>query len=148
MTPNNKKGFTLVEILVVLLLVTLMLTVIAPLFAPGMRSVETKGAAQELVAGLRYARGQAILKGEEAVLALDVERHRYRVNGKEGEFTLPERLSLKLETAKSEQVSEHRGSIRFFPDGSSTGGRITISDGNHEQVVDVNWINGQVSIDD
>jgi general secretion pathway protein H len=41
---------------------------------------------------------------------------------------------------------EAAGSIRFFPDGSSTGGRVMIAAGNEKLSVDVNWLTGRVSI--
>jgi len=49
--------------------------------------------------------------------------HPFR-NGKLGED-----LDLKLEAAETEQISEHRGTVRFFPDGSSTGGHVILARG-------------------
>ncbi len=39
-------------------------------------------------------------------------------------------------------------SIRFYPDGSSTGGRNTGSSGEGKYLVDVDWLTGRVSIAD
>ena len=44
----------------------------------------------------------------------------------------PQRLDLKLYTAQSEIVDDKRGAIRFYPDGSSTGGRVTLASGERE----------------
>ena len=44
--------------------------------------------------------------------------------------------------------SDKRGAIRFYPDGSSTGGRITVSSGERKFLVDVDWLTGRVSIED
>jgi general secretion pathway protein H len=55
---------------------------------------------------------------------------------------------LKLLTAQTEVESDHRGSIRFYPDGSSTGGRITVSSGERQYLVDVDWLTGRVAIND
>ena len=38
------------------------------------------------------------------------------------------------------------GAIRFYPDGSSTGGRITVASGERKYLVDVDWLTGRVSI--
>ena len=38
--------------------------------------------------------------------------------------------------------------IRFYSDGSSTGGRITVASGERKYLVDVDWLTGRVSIGD
>ncbi len=59
---------------------------------------------------------------------------------------LPERLDLKLYTAQRDLVSDKVGAIRFFPDGGSNGGRITLAAGERKYDVDVDWLTGRVSI--
>ncbi len=39
-----------------------------------------------------------------------------------------------------------RGGIRFYPDGSSTGGRVTLSLEGLQMRVDVEWLTGRVRI--
>ena len=51
-----------------------------------------------------------------------------------------------LFTARSEQLSEKGGAIRFFPDGSSTGGRITLSIDSMRYLVNVDWLTGRVKV--
>ena len=55
---------------------------------------------------------------------------------------------MKLYAAQSEVESARKGSIRFYADGSSTGGRITVSSGERKYLVDVDWLTGRVSIAD
>jgi len=43
-------------------------------------------------------------------------------------------------------VNEKTGSIRFFPDGGSNGGRITVASGDRKFEVDVDWLTGRVAI--
>ena len=40
------------------------------------------------------------------------------------------------------------GSIRFYPDGSSNGGRVTVGAGGRAFAVDVDWLTGHVTIND
>ena len=61
-------------------------------------------------------------------------------------ISLPARLDLKLYTAQSEIVDDRRGAIRFYPDGSSTGGRVTVASGERKLLVDVDWLTGRVTI--
>ena len=38
------------------------------------------------------------------------------------------------------------GGVRFYPDGSSTGGRVLISRGGHGYQVGVTWLTGRIAI--
>ncbi len=57
-----------------------------------------------------------------------------------------ERLELKLFTAQSDLVNDKIGAIRFFADGGSNGGRVTIAAGERKYEVDVDWLTGRVAI--
>ena len=59
---------------------------------------------------------------------------------------MPKNVEVKLFTAQSELTDANTGSIRFFPDGGSTGGRITVMANERKYAVDVNWLTGQVTI--
>jgi len=50
-----------------------------------------------------------------------------------------------LLTADSEQTGATSGRIRFFADGASTGGHVSIFAGQREWRVNVNWLTGQVT---
>jgi general secretion pathway protein H len=41
-------------------------------------------------------------------------------------------------------LSEHAGSVRFYPDGSSTGGRIILSRSGSGYQVGVQWLTGRI----
>jgi len=136
----------LVELLVVMVIAALLLSVIPPLFSAAVPGVQLKGAARELAAALRYARGRAVVGQQTAALLLDVEARQYRVTGRERIYALPKSLELELFAARSEQTTGNSGGIRFFPDGSSTGGRVTLKAGERSYKVDVDWLTGRVRI--
>jgi general secretion pathway protein H len=79
-------------------------------------------------------------------VTLDLDKRAFSLSGNARIFQLPEKLELKLYTAQSEIVNERQGSIRFFPDGSSTGGRVTVASGERKYLVDVDWLTGKVAI--
>lgn len=143
---RGNRGFTLIELLVVLLLLGLMYGLAAPMLGAGSTGVDMKAASRQLAAGLRKARGVAVTEQREAVLTLDVEGRRFSVTGDPKIYALPRQLELALFTAQSELVREKTGNIRFFPDGTSTGGRVTVSAGESKQEVDVDWLTGRVKI--
>jgi general secretion pathway protein H len=84
----------------------------------------------------------------DALLTLDVEAREFQVGNDSTVRQVSDKVELKLFTAQTEVASERKGSIRFYPDGSSTGGRITVSSGERKYLVDVDWLTGRVSIGD
>lgn len=141
-----QRGFTLLEIMVVMVIAVLALALIVPNFGGVISSVQLKGAARDLASGLRYARGQALANKTETAFTLDVEQRRYRIGDHKREYSLPSELDLTLFTARSELKGEGVGAITFFPDGTSTGGRITLVSRDRQYIVDVNWLTGRVAI--
>ena len=142
----GQHGFTLLEILIVLVIGVLLVALVPPLLSGMSGATELRGAARQLAAGLRNARNEAITRQQEAVLTLDLERRRFGVTGDPREIALPESVALKLYTAQSELLDSATGGIRFFPDGSSTGGAITVSGPKLVYRVNVDWLTGTVAI--
>jgi general secretion pathway protein H len=141
------RGFTLLELLLVLLLLGLVYGLAGPMLGSGSSGLEMKGATRQLAAGLRKARSIAITERREAALTIDVDARTFLVTGDPRIYALPRRVELGLFTAQSELVQQKIGNIRFFPDGSSTGGRLTISAAEAKQTVDVDWMTGRVVVE-
>ena len=53
-------------------------------------------------------------------------------------------LDIHLVTARSELVGDSEGGIRFYPDGSSTGGRIGLELSGDRAAINVEWSTGAV----
>lgn len=143
----SSRGFTLLELLLVLLLLGLVYALAGPMVSGGSAGLELKSATRQLAAGLRKARGIAITERHEAVLTVNVEARTFSVTGDEKTYSLPQRLELAIFTAQSELIRDKIGNIRFFPDGSSTGGRVTVSAPGAKQMLDVDWVTGRVTIE-
>lgn len=143
---RSSSGFTLLELMIVLMLMALIAAVTMPIFGSGVSSTELRGAARELAAGLRLARGQAIAQRTQAALALDVGARSFSVPPDPRVHTLPRGIDLKLFTAQNDIVNDQIGAIRFYPDGGSNGGRVTLAAGARKYDVDVDWLTGRVAI--
>ena len=142
---SRQSGFTLVELLVVLAIAALMMTMVPSLFSASFPGLEMKSAARRTAATLRLARESAIRQGTETELLVDVEARRLALQGYRN-LDLPKRLTVQLETANREMLDDQRGVIRFFPDGSSTGGRIIVANGDHGYQIGVIWLTGRIEL--
>lgn len=147
-----ERGFTLVEMLVVMAILALVLAVVPPLFSTSLSSATLKAASRDLASGLRSARSEAITLNKEVRFRLDLAAHSFSIGDAKAAVSLPSDVDIVIFTALSETESETQGdragAIRFFADGSSTGGGITLSAEDRKYVVLVDWLTGRVSIVD
>jgi general secretion pathway protein H len=141
---RRSSGFTLLELVVVLAIAALLLAVTPPLITAALPGVELKASARRVASGLRLAREEAIRSGRDTAFTLDVEERRYKVGDRFRDGRLPDGLTLKLEAAQKEMLNEHTGAVRFFPDGSSTGGRIILAYEGRGYQVGVQWLTGRI----
>ena len=143
---STKAGFSLLELLLVLVILAVVAAISAPALLRSGSVVELKAVVRSLAAGMRYTRGQAIAQHRELQLHFDLEQRKvtYPAGGRVQQ--LPAFIALKLFTARRELDSESSGSIRFFPDGSSTGGRVTLSTETASYLVDVDWFTGRIRV--
>ncbi len=144
--PFRHRGFTLVEMLVVMVIMVLAYAMTAPMISAGVSGVELKAAARQIAAGLRKARSEAVARKNEVALIVDVEQRQFELSGDKRTYRLPEKIEVSLFTAQSELMDAKTGAIRFYPDGSSTGGRVTLAQGERKYLVDVEWMTGRVKI--
>lgn len=144
----RQRGFTLVELLVVLGMVALMMTVAIPRFSRSTPGIEMEATVATLHDQLRLSRDAAISQNRESWLELDLSEGEYRRSDTTRPRKLPDGISLAMVVARRELTGEQRGRIRFFPDGTSTGGAIRLSRGNQSQELAVDWFDGRVTIHD
>jgi general secretion pathway protein H len=120
---------------------------ISRMLAPGEgRLTVLDEATARLADGLRATREDAILEQQERIFAVDVHK---RAFGRSAAETLPldRALNISLLTAKSELIGESTGGIRFFPDGSSTGGRIELELLGDRAAINIRWSTGAVTLE-
>ena len=139
-------GFTLLELLVVITIIGLIYAVLPSGVFGGREGVELRATARQVAEDLRRARGQAIAGNREVAFLLDLEARRFGVAGRGALSELPEGIEAKVLTA-SEVVSDAtQARIQFFPDGSSTGGAVTLSGAGKRYEVTVRWLTGEVRL--
>jgi general secretion pathway protein H len=141
-------GVTLIELLVVLSIMAVAAGIVVPMLRADVSNSELKAAARQVAAGLRVARSEALATRSETRVVLNLEQRTFQVDRDVRVHPLPRRIELKLFTAQSDLVDEKVGAIRFFPDGGSNGGRVTLAAGPVHYDVDVDWLTGRVAIAD
>ncbi|MEE4293129.1 MAG: GspH/FimT family protein [Xanthomonadales bacterium] len=146
MPLRREKGFTLVELLLVLMLVAMMLALVGTSISKSISGAEMRNASRKVAASLRYTRTQAILSKSEQLFLVDTETREYRAADREA-VTLPEGMNVELNTARSELTSETAGGIRFYPDGGSTGGNVRLEANGRVYRVNVAWLTGEASLE-
>lgn len=143
---TRQAGFTLLELLVVLVIVALSYAIVPRLFHKGVSNAELKSAARQMATGLRKMRSEAINTQKEKTFTLDRKTHVFRLAGESKNHPLPSEADLTVTTIASEVQSKDSGAIRFFPDGSASGGHVAIKYQDMQYVVNVDWLTGRVSV--
>ena len=146
-TLHSSKGFTLLELLLVLVVVIMGFSVIGLNISSGNDATEHQSTARDLVSALRFAKGQALISHKETTVDLDLNENTYTVSDRDKVFAIPDTIALTVVTAQDEMTGKGLASIRFFPDGSSSGGRIKLERSAVTWQIDINWLTGQVELE-
>jgi general secretion pathway protein H len=145
---NRKRGFTLLELLVVLLIISLLVGLVPPLFTGAVPGAKLKAAVRDLAVALRLARNQAITRDLETQVSLNLESPAYTV-GRQAPHALPTGVQLKVDTGPGQYAAPAGNHVlRFFPDGSSSGAVITLISGERGYRLQLGWLTGRITIED
>jgi general secretion pathway protein H len=144
---SSSKGFTLLEIMLVLFIVILGFAAIGLNISSGNDATKLQSAARDMVSALRFTKGQALISHAETTVALDLNENTYTVSDRDKVYTIPDTIALTVVTAQEELSGKGLASIRFFPDGSSTGGRIKLEMNSAIWQIDINWLTGQIELE-
>jgi general secretion pathway protein H len=138
-------GFTLIELLVVLAILSLVVALGTPYFWRALPGLELKTGAESVATALREARALAIGRNAEVELVVNLDERSVRV-ADEPPLRLAPDIGIGLLTARQEVIAARIGGIRFYPDGTSTGGGITLALGDRVYRVVVDWLTGRVVV--
>lgn len=130
---GDQWGFTLLEALVALAVMALISGLVFPAVGQGVAAVAFQQAVSGLEADLAMARAQALRTGEPVELAIDATGRGY------GWTPGPQRALI-----AGLALSPAGGELRFFADGSSSGGGLTLSQAGRQARFAVNPDTGAV----
>lgn len=146
--PSRAGGFTLLELLLVVMLIALMFTLVPRMMGSGVSGAELKSNVRAIAAAMKLARDSAINTRRDAFVTVNVDSREFTTTFEDKTHKLNDQLTLKLFTSQADQITEQTASFRFYPDGSSNGGRVSVIANEREFTIDVDWLTGRVTVAD
>jgi general secretion pathway protein H len=140
------RGFTLLELLIVLAIMVAIVGIAVPQFSRSMTSVHLRKSTQEISAILREARNSAISESRTVVLILDADKQLLQIQGSEFEYQWSDDVHVELAGTASSLFQEAIVLVRFYPDGTATNSALTISARERSHTIAVDWLTGRVSV--
>jgi general secretion pathway protein H len=142
----DERGFTLLELLVVLAIIGLVVALVPGFVLRSHPQLDIEIAARAMADGMRRARSDAVLRNRAQAFALDLEARVFRA-GEQAPVRIGDAVALSFRTARSQLLAEGVAQILFYPDGSSTGGLIRLVQGDARAEVRSDWLTGLVTVD-
>ncbi len=144
-TAQGQAGFTLIEIMLVLVIIGMIYSLAPPLFHKAFPALKLKAVTRDLLQEIRYVQQSAITTGQPTAMRIELSEDRYasdQINA--GALRqLPEGFHFARQPGSSlEQILD----LRFYPDGSASGGEIRIEAGSRSYTIRVDWLTSQVEI--
>ena len=136
-------GFTLLEMLVVLAILAL-LSAVALARLRLNEGARLRAAAHSLIVDLRLCHEEAMRRGSPTALVATSEGYRLLPSGQAKR--LPSGIELVANPSTDFLVENVADAVRFFPDGSSTGGTFVIQQGTAQFRVVVRGIDGRAGL--
>lgn len=114
------RGFTLLELLIVIFLATLILSLSAAFFANTLPSAKLNAAARDLSATVRHARALAQINGESQAVTIDLDARKF---GMEGRVTkgIPADVNIKITDPFYGEVFKGQYTIVAYNTGAVSG---------------------------
>lgn len=145
---HGVSGFTMLELLVVIVLIGVLAAISPPIFSNGVSAAEHRALARSVAQTLRFARSEAVANRTDVGVEFNLQDRTFQLPGGKRKGKWPENIALELTTTAAETVDEKHAYVRFYADGGSTGGRVTLKYKEREYRIDISWLTGHIAIEE
>lgn len=117
------RGFTMIELMIVLVIMSFVLALAGPMVTRGLSGLTLKTAAKKVAAALRYARSQAVNRAQPYSVIFDQEHGRLVIRGIPRPIPLPDQAAQEAEpeeiAADAAEAAAQQPEIKIvaFPEG-------------------------------
>lgn len=125
---SDRRGFTLIELVLVVALIGVSLLVVLPNIAKGLQDREVRKSALGLAAVARDLKSKAVTAGVPQQLVLNLQQSSYLAGRRREAVHLPGEVRF-ASVQGGESIDRDTKKFYFFPNGSSLGGEIVLADG-------------------
>lgn len=142
-TSGTISGFTLLEMMVALAIAAVLMAAAVPAANKMYASMQYRGAVADVKSMLETGRYQASTTGDTAVMLIK-PKERKLIVGNRSEV-LPNSVTVEVVSAAELRPDPDTAAIQFYPDGSSSGGTITLARNTGQAVtLSIGWLLGEV----
>jgi general secretion pathway protein H len=143
---RTSTGFTLLEALMVLAILGLVAALALPSLRRPPDKMRLEAATRTLMSALRFSRAEAIVRNDDVIVTMHVDS-RVLKSSAGSAIQIDQDISVETVFAAAERRRSAAGSIRFFPDGTSSGGDIILTLNKRRARIWVNWLTGEARLD-
>ncbi len=139
---TDEDGFTLLELIIVMVILGLLLGLVVSNGAMRSPRLAQEAAARTIAQALRESGARAIAEDQTVRFSLNPATGLWREGTHHG--AVPRGTLVRFRGV----ATGGAGVITFAPDGSASGGRISLTGAGMAQVITVDWLTGRIRIDD
>lgn len=152
----KNKGFSLMELVIVLVILGLSISLVTPSLSRFSKTIELKAAAKKISGILRYYRSEAIQQGKVHQVLFDSNLREVRIQSLEpseekilkNKYPLPVGVQIKEVNIPAPQYPDDFPVIEFYPSGGSNGGSILLDSQDRKGFrISVHFLTGMVVIE-
>ncbi len=148
-SSRKLRGFTLLELLIVLSIASMLIALVPPVVSAVIPGTRAKVAARDLAATLRYARNLAVSRSTTVDVRFELDSGSYTITDSVPE-KLPRGTALTIlgddGHLRHQAVEGDTYTLRFYADGSSNGIKAKLGAEDGGYIVTVDWLMGRVAL--